>query len=149
MKMADLLLTECSLFMCSTTSSDKQINQKNKVHFLFTLFLLRKKNKSLEEIVDELQQGNMSWINKISYFGENAKEGSPTFWRATSWIHHHINIGNGPPSTFFITLSCAEYWWPDIERLKQTDLFKWHCCWHHLTSLPPKKFQSLRTTTLL
>jgi hypothetical protein len=93
------------------------------------------KNKSLEEIVDELKQGNMSWIDKISYFGENAK-GSPAFWRAkrnevTSWIHHHINIGNGPP-TFFITLSCAEYWWPDIERLI-TDRFQ-------VASLAPPDF---------
>jgi hypothetical protein len=33
-----------------------------------------------------------------------------------SWIGHHVEEGNGPPS-LFITLSCAEYHWKDIERL--------------------------------
>ena len=33
-----------------------------------------------------------------------------------TWINHHIEAGHGPP-TFFITLSCAEYMWPDIKRL--------------------------------
>ena len=33
-----------------------------------------------------------------------------------TWINHHIETGNGPPH-FFITLSCAEYMWPDIKRL--------------------------------
>ena len=33
-----------------------------------------------------------------------------------TWINHHIKAGHGPP-TFFITLSCAEYLWPDIKRL--------------------------------
>ena len=33
-----------------------------------------------------------------------------------SWINHHVEAGNGPP-LFFITLSCAEYMWPDIKRL--------------------------------
>ena len=33
-----------------------------------------------------------------------------------TWINHHIEAGHGPPN-FFITLSCAEYMWPDIKRL--------------------------------
>ena len=33
-----------------------------------------------------------------------------------SWINHHIEAGHGAPN-FFITLSCAEYLWPDIKRL--------------------------------
>ena len=33
-----------------------------------------------------------------------------------TWINHHIEVGHGLP-TFFITLSCAEYMWPDIKRL--------------------------------
>ena len=33
-----------------------------------------------------------------------------------TWINHHIEAGHGPPN-FFITLSCAEYLWPDIKRL--------------------------------
>ena len=33
-----------------------------------------------------------------------------------AWINHHIEAKHGPPN-FFITLSCAEYLWPDINRL--------------------------------
>ena len=33
-----------------------------------------------------------------------------------TWINHHIEAGDGPPN-YFITLSCAEYMWPDIKRL--------------------------------
>jgi hypothetical protein len=33
-----------------------------------------------------------------------------------SWIGHHVEEGNGPPS-LFLTLSCAECHWKDIERL--------------------------------
>ena len=33
-----------------------------------------------------------------------------------SWINYHLEHKNGPP-TLFITLSCAEYWWPDLKRL--------------------------------
>jgi hypothetical protein len=76
--------------------------------------------KSLQDIADEMKRGNMSWLEKISYFNGQAK-GSPGYWRTkrnevNAWINHHINVGNGPP-TLFITLSCAEYWWKDIKRL--------------------------------
>lgn len=33
-----------------------------------------------------------------------------------TWINYHIEAGHGPPN-FFITISCAEYMWPDIRRL--------------------------------
>jgi Helitron helicase-like domain at N-terminus len=33
-----------------------------------------------------------------------------------TWINHHVEVGNGPPN-LFITLSCAEYYWPDVLRL--------------------------------
>ena len=32
------------------------------------------------------------------------------------WMLYHIEKGNGPP-TLFITLSCAELWWPDLRKL--------------------------------
>lgn len=56
----------------------------------------------------------------LRYFARNIK-GSDNYWRARTedlqyWIQHHIARGRGPP-TFFITLSCAEYWWPDLLRL--------------------------------
>lgn len=76
--------------------------------------------KTLQDIADEMNRGNKSWLEKISYFNAQAK-GSTGYWRSkrnevNAWINHHINAGNGPP-TLFITLSCAEYWWKDINRL--------------------------------
>ena len=82
--------------------------------------------KTFDDIVKEIQEGNMTWIDKISYFTGQVK-GSPSYWRnkrneVNSWINHHIKLGHGPP-TYFITLSCAEYWWRDIENL-MIDRFK-------------------------
>ncbi len=56
----------------------------------------------------------------LRYFARNIK-GSYNYWRSKTddlehWINHHVVIGHGPP-TFFITLSCAENWWPDMRRL--------------------------------
>ena len=76
--------------------------------------------KTLEQLQAELAQGNMQWLEQLSYYSQHV-HGSPGYWRSKraevySWINHHIEAGNGPPS-FFITLSCAEYMWPDIKQL--------------------------------
>jgi hypothetical protein len=47
--------------------------------------------------------------------------GNSSYWRSRraelySWINHHVKEGNGMPN-FFITLSCAKYFWPDVLRL--------------------------------
>ena len=57
---------------------------------------------------------------KASHYG-NRVIGSSAHWRnkkkeVHSWINYNIEKGHGMPS-FFITLSCAEYHWPDIKRL--------------------------------
>ena len=49
--------------------------------------------------------------------------GSDNYWRSKryeveSWINYHVENGNGPPS-LFITLSCAENWWKDLQILLQ------------------------------
>jgi len=54
------------------------------------------------------------------YFGK-VVPGSNAYWRSKkaelySWISQHIEKGRGPPS-IFMTLSCAEYFWPDLKRL--------------------------------
>jgi hypothetical protein len=75
---------------------------------------------SLQQIQDDIQHGRNKWLDKITYYSKNVK-GSTAYWRQKrnevySWINHHVSKGNGPPN-FFITLSCAEYHWPDIKRL--------------------------------
>jgi len=78
--------------------------------------------QSLEELKRELRNGNTSWLDQITYFS-NRIPGSPAYWRTKknqvySWINHHIENNHGPP-TLFITLSCAEYFWPEVKRLIQ------------------------------
>ena len=112
---------------------------KDKIWCFFTLdFVTRKKNqtsggffihgfsqdgpKSLQELKEEIANGNTCWIERLCYYSQRVT-GSPGYWRSKraevySWINHHIEAGHGPP-TFFITLSCAEYMWPDIKRLLQ------------------------------
>ncbi len=80
---------------------------------------------SIEEMKERIAQGDIDFIKKLQYFS-NTIQGSSSYWREKkdevhSWIRHHVEAGHGPP-TFFITLSCAEYYWPDIFRLLQDRL---------------------------
>jgi hypothetical protein len=80
----------------------------------------------MDELKDRLRKGDTTFIDKITYYSQRVR-GSSSYWRSRraelySWINHHVKEGNGMPN-FFITLSCAEYFWPDglhllNERLK-------------------------------
>ena len=74
----------------------------------------------LENLQHAVESGNYAWINNLMYFSASIK-GSVPYWREQrgkihTWINHHVAEGKGPP-TLFITLSCAEYFWKDINRL--------------------------------
>jgi hypothetical protein len=76
--------------------------------------------KTLEQLQKQVSAGQLEWLDRITYFSQ-CVTGSAAYWRARkrevfSWISYHADKGNGVP-TFFITLSCAEYHWKDIERL--------------------------------
>jgi Helitron helicase-like domain at N-terminus len=86
----------------------------------FVQFFYKQGPKNLSQLQKEISDGNLSWLNSIQYFS-NRVTGSAAYWRARrnevfSWINFHLEQKHGPPS-FFITLSCAEYHWKDIERL--------------------------------
>jgi hypothetical protein len=103
---------------CALNYFARQSNQKSGSFFVQSFF--KQGPKTLEELQDQVSSGNMSWINSISYFSSRVT-GSSSYWRARrnevfSWINYHLEQKHGPPS-FFITLSCAEYHWQDIERL--------------------------------
>lgn len=75
---------------------------------------------SLEELQHDICHGDTSFVNRLNYYNRNIK-GSTPFWHSKrqelyTWINHHVEQGNGAPS-FFITLSCSEYYWIDIIRL--------------------------------
>jgi hypothetical protein len=76
--------------------------------------------ETLEDLQREIIKGNTSWVDHITYYS-NKIVGSTGYWRSKkaevfSWINHHVEQKHGPP-TLFITLSCAEYFWPDVKRL--------------------------------
>jgi hypothetical protein len=74
----------------------------------------------MENLKEKLRKNDTKFIEKLQYFARFVP-GSDSYWRndragLVSWIGHHVEEGNGPPS-IYITLSCAEYNWKDIERL--------------------------------
>lgn len=75
---------------------------------------------TLDELKDAIRNGNTSFVNHLTFYNRRIKGSSPYWFQKRSelyaWINQHIEQGNGPP-TYFITLSCAEYFWPDVIEL--------------------------------
>ena len=74
----------------------------------------------LDQLKNQIQEGDTSFINKLMFYSKRTR-GSDAFWRYKraelyNWIHYHVTMGHGPPN-IFMTLSCAEYFWPDMVRL--------------------------------
>ena len=100
--------------------------------------------KSLDELQNEIRNGDTSWVDRISYFSHRV-HGSPGFWRNKrselySWINYHVNMGHGGP-TMFLTFSCAEYHWPDIVRLIKDR--------YAAAGSPPPDLEGMSMTTLI
>ena len=98
----------------------RHINNTQGNYFFGSEHFHGKEPPSIEDVEDAFRKGDTTYISKLQYFTQNIR-GSDAFWRNKTkelehWIMHHVTNGNGPP-TFFITLSCAEYWWPDLRRL--------------------------------
>ena len=75
---------------------------------------------TLDDLKKSIADGNSKFVNRLIYYSKRIK-GSNSYWfqkkhELYTWINHHVEAGNGAP-TFFITLSCAEYQWPDVIRL--------------------------------
>jgi hypothetical protein len=73
----------------------------------------------IETLNEKLRNNDTKFIEKFQYF-YRLVPGSDSYWinkpaDLVSWIGHHVEAGNGPPS-LLLTLSCAEYHWKDIER---------------------------------
>ena len=76
--------------------------------------------ETIDDLKRMIQHGNTSFLEKLQYYSHKS-HGSDAYWRrqryeVESWINYHVQNGNGPP-TIFLTLSCAEYYWPDLIRL--------------------------------
>ena len=76
--------------------------------------------ETVEKLKEKVSKGDLSWIDMLRNFSKNIR-GSDNYWRSKryeleSWINYHVENGNGAP-TMFITLSCAENWWKDLQIL--------------------------------
>ena len=103
---------------CALNFMSRRINQSSGAFFVNSFFTQGPKN--LGDLQAEVALGKSSWVSSITYFSHKVT-GSSAYWRARrnevfSWINYHLEQNHGPPS-FFITLSCAEYHWKDIQRL--------------------------------
>jgi hypothetical protein len=103
---------------CALNFFARHANQNSGGFFVDTFF--KQGPQTLEALQEQVADGNLSWLSSICYFSHRVT-GSSAYWRARrnevfSWINYHLEQKHGPPS-FFITLSCAEYHWKDIERL--------------------------------
>ena len=78
---------------------------------------------NLDDLKKSIEDGDLLFINSLTYYNKRVKGSSPYWFQKRSevyaWINHHVEMGHGAPM-FFITLTCAEYFWPDIiDLLKQ------------------------------
>jgi hypothetical protein len=88
--------------------------------------MLGSERTTIGELQDQITEGDTSCIDKLLYFSKNIP-GSSAYWRGKkselySWINQHIEQGRGAP-TIFLTLSCAEYLWPDLKRLLEETIY--------------------------
>ena len=105
------------VFFCIRFCNKKK-NQTSRGFFVDGFF--KEGPKTLQQLQSEIANGNTRWLERLCYYSQQVA-GSAGYWRAKraevyTWINYHIEAGHGPP-TFFITLSCTEYMWPDIKRL--------------------------------
>lgn len=75
------------------------------------------KPDTLKELQEKIKEGDTSFVSSLTYHNRRIK-GSNPYWmtkrsEAYTWVNHHVHQGHGAP-TFFITLSCAEYFWADV-----------------------------------
>ena len=75
---------------------------------------------TLDDLKLQIRNGDFTFVSKLRYFGSQIR-GTDGFWRSKTeeletWIDYHVTQGHGPP-THFITLTCAENWWPDLKRI--------------------------------
>ncbi len=88
--------------------------------FLASDLFIGRNPPTVQELQRQLQLKETHYINMLRYFARKIK-GSNNYWRSCTddleqWINHHVGRGHGPP-TFYITLSCAKNWRPDLRHL--------------------------------
>lgn len=97
----------------------RHLNNKEAVWFIKKY--ISGKEMTVEDLKEEIARNNLDFVHKIQSFAGQKIRGSDGWWRnrkheLDTWIAHHLQNKNGPP-TMFMTFSCAEYWWSDLEKM--------------------------------
>ena len=97
----------------------RHVNNKDAVFFVNRY--LKDKIMTVEDIRSQIENKNFDFVHRIQQYAGTKIRGSDGWWRhrrheLDSWIGNQLELGHGPP-TLFMTFSCAEYWWKDLENL--------------------------------
>ena len=107
---------------------------------------------NLKDLQEKIENGDTSYANRITYYSQRVK-GTSSYWRSKrselySWINFHVEQGNGAPM-FFITLSCAEYYWKDIMEILQDRFQKMGKSSEHVGVGKPGLVQTINEYTVV
>ena len=99
----------------------RQRQMNNTSGLVFVKNFINDSSITVDQIKDQIESGDKSFLSKLQYFAGQRIRGSDPFWRKVKhevdeWITYHLDNGHGPP-TLFLTFSCAEYWWEDLEKV--------------------------------
>jgi len=99
----------------------RQRQMNNTSRLVFVKNFINDSSITVDQIKDQIESGDKSFLSKLQYFAGQRIRGSDPFWRKVKhevdeWITYHLDNGHGPP-TLFLTFSCAEYWWEDLENV--------------------------------
>ena len=99
----------------------RQRQMNNTSGLVFVKHFINDSKITVDQIKEQISSGDKTFISKIQYFAGSKIRGSDPFWRSVKhevdeWISYHLDRGDGPP-TLFLTFSCAEYWWQELEKL--------------------------------
>ena len=114
----------CQLFSLYVFNTiQRQENNKKGSYYHSDKGWYGKNPPTLEDLKTQIRNGDFTFISKLRYYTQSLR-GTDGYWRnktneLRSWIDYHVSRGHGPP-THFITLSCAENWWPDLRDLYAT-----------------------------
>ena len=106
------------LYLFNSISRKK--NNSQGTYFFKSEHFFTRDPPTLEELKYQISKGDDRFVQMLQYYAHNIR-GSDSYWRSKAheleyWVNYHLAAGHGPP-TFFITLSCAENWWPDLRQL--------------------------------
>jgi hypothetical protein len=100
--------------------NQRHSNNSSGNHFFYDDLWLGRTQPTVEDLKAQIRSGDYTFISKLRYFSQTIR-GCDGYWRKKtgelmSWIDFHVSRGHGPP-THFMTLTCAENWWPDLRRI--------------------------------